>query len=197
MYCSSCGHPNSEGTKFCESCGQPLSAGTPPSNVPAKAKPALSKGYRIAAPGASVAVLCFFLPWILVSCGGQQVASFSGWQLAAGTTVGAGFGSQQVPGKPVLFLVLLTGLAILALAYFAWQRGRVTKVDGGALIGLGGIPLLVLLMEFAGTQNNAAQQGIQIEFQIGFWGVVLGYIAAIVGGVLDLKDQPQGSAPPH
>jgi len=158
--------------------------------VPAKApKPALSKGYKTASPGAPVAALCLFLPWILVSCSGQKVASLSGWQLAAGTTVGAGFGAQQVPGTPVLFLVLLAGLAILALAYFARQRGRVAKVDGSALIGLGGIPLLVLLMQFGGTQSDAARQGIDVEFQIGFWGVVLGYIAAIVGGVLAFKDQ--------
>ena len=151
----------------------------------------LSKGYKVASPGAGVAVLCFFLPWILVSCGGQGV-TLSGWELAAGTTVGVGFSAQQVPGEPILFLVLLAGLGVLALAYFALQRGYLTKLDGLGPIGLGALPLLVLFIQFSGTREQAAQQGFVVEYQYGLWGVVLGYIATIVGGVMNMRDQQGG-----
>lgn len=152
----------------------------------------LSKGYKVSSSGAGVAVLCFFLPWIRVSCGGQSVATLSGWELAAGTTVGAGFSAQQVPGEPILFLVLLAGLGVLALAYFSLQRGYLTKLDGLGPIGLGVLALLVLFIQFSGARERAAQQGFVVEYQYGFWGVVLGYIATIVGGVMNMRDQQGG-----
>lgn len=149
----------------------------------------LPKGHKVASPAATIAILCFFLPWILVSCSGQPIKSFSGWELAAGTSMAIGFGqAQEIPGNPILFLVLLAGLGVLALAYFALQRGAATKLDGWGLIGLGALPLLVLLPQLGG-QNEAAQQGIQIDYQYGLWGVILGYIAVIVGGVLNLKEK--------
>jgi hypothetical protein len=33
-----------------------------------------------------VIILCFFLPWVSVSCQGQPIVTFSGFQLAKGTT---------------------------------------------------------------------------------------------------------------
>lgn len=148
---------------------------------------ALSKGHKVASPGAAVAVVCFFLPWILVSCGGQSVGSFSGWELAAGTTVRAGFSQQNVPGSPLLFLVLLAGLAALAVVYYAWKRGNATPTDSYALIGLGALPLVILFLQFSQSQSQAAQLGMKVDFQIGLWGVILGYIAVIVGGAIDLQ----------
>ena len=149
----------------------------------------LSTGKKIAAPGAGLAILCFFLPWVLASCGDQPLGSFSGWQLAAGTFVGSGENVQPVPGRPVLFLVPLAGLVVIALAFFAWQRGGFTKMDGAALIGSGTLPLIVLFWQLTRAQQEAAQQGVTVAYQYGLWGVVLGYITVIVGGVLDMLTQ--------
>jgi hypothetical protein len=148
----------------------------------------LSRGYKVSSSGAGLAVLCFFLPWIRVSCAGQSV-DLSGWQLAAGTTVGSGFGAQRVPGEPILFLVLLAGLGVLALAYFSLQRGYLTELDGLGVIGLGALPLLVLFIKFSGTHEQPPQLGFVVEYRYGLWGVILGYIAVIVGGVMNMRDQ--------
>lgn len=146
-----------------------------------------SKGHKVGSAGAALAIVCFFLPWMLASCGGQT-ASFNGWQLAAGTTMG-GYYAQQVPGKAVLFLVLLAALAVIALAYLAWRRGHLTQIDGYGPIGLGGLALLILLITFSGAKGQAAQQGVDIEYQYGLWGVVIGYIGTIIGGVLNLREK--------
>lgn len=82
----------------------------------------LTGGNKIVGTGASVAVICFFLPWVLVSCGGQPVASISGWQLAAGGSISTGWGSQPIPSSPMLFLVLLAALASLAAVYLAYKQ---------------------------------------------------------------------------
>ena len=153
-----------------------------------------SKGYKIGSSGAALAILCFFLPWVLVSCGGQQV-KMSGWQLAAGTTIGEGYFAQRIPGKPVLFLVLLAGFGVFALAYLTYKRGTLTPMDGYGPIGLGVLPLVILLAEFSGSKGQAAQQGVYFEYQFGLWGVVVGYIAVIVGGIFNLKELTKWGPP--
>ncbi|MBV6396883.1 MAG: hypothetical protein HFACDABA_02485 [Anaerolineales bacterium] len=147
-----------------------------------------SKGHKVGSSGAALAILCFFLPWIMVSCGGQTT-KVSGWELAAGKTIGQGFYAQQMEGKPILFLALLAAFGVLYLAYAAFKRGSlVPTMDGYGLIALGGLPLLILLIQFSGAKDQAAQQGIYLEYQVGLWGVVIGYIAAIAGGVLNLRE---------
>jgi len=147
-----------------------------------------SKGHKVGSSGAALAILCFFMPWLLVSCSGQS-AKLSGWELAAGTTVGSGFAAQQIPGKPVLFLVLLSAFGVIALAYFAYKRVSLTPIlDGYGLIGLGAFALLIMFISFSGAKEQGAQQGIYVDFEFGLWGAVIGYLAAIVGGVLNLRE---------
>jgi len=147
-----------------------------------------SKGHKVGSSGAALAILCFFMPWLLVSCGGQT-AKVSGWDLAAGTTVGAGFSAQQIPGKPILFLVLLAAVGVIALAYLAYKRGTLMpKMDGYGLIGLGALALLILFISFSGAKEQGAQQGIYVDIEFGLWGAVIGYLGAIVGGVLNLRE---------
>ncbi len=147
-----------------------------------------SKGHKVGSSGAALAILCFFLPWMMVSCGGQ-ITEVNGWDLASGTVVGSGFAAQQIEGQPILYLVLLAAFGVLALAYFAFKRGSLTPVmDGYGLIALGAVPLLILFFQFSGVKDQAAQQGVYIEYQFGLWGIVIGYIAAIAGGVLNLRE---------
>jgi hypothetical protein len=148
----------------------------------------LSKGSKIIGPAATVALVCFFLPWILVSCGGQPVASFSGWQLAAGGNVQTGFGAQPVEGSPELFLILLAALGCLALVYFVYQRQIAIRTVAYTAIGSAGLSLLILLAKFSGAQSRAAEVGITAQLQYGFWGTVLGNVAVIIGAVLDLME---------
>lgn len=147
-----------------------------------------SKGHKVGSSGAAIAILCFFMPWLLVSCG-NETTKLNGWDLASGTVVGNGFYAQQVEGKPILFLVILAAFGVLALAYFAFKRGVLTPImDGYGLIALGAVPLLILFIQFSGIKDQAAQQGVYIQYQFGLWGVVIGYIVAIAGGVLNLRE---------
>lgn len=160
---------------------------------------ALPKGHKVASPAAAIAMVCFFLPWVLVSCGNQPITSLSGWELAAGTTLEwMGQKLSPIPGRPLLFLVFLAGIGVLALGYLALRRGSVRKLDGWGLIALGGLPLLALLTLLSGQNEavEALQEGsdmmakdlIKVDTQYGLWGVILGYIAVIAGGILNLRE---------
>ncbi|MCL0052359.1 hypothetical protein M1M92_02645 [Peptococcaceae bacterium] len=157
----------------------------------------ISKGYKVSSSGAILAIFCFFMPWFLVSCEGQLIANMSGWELAAGTTVGKGYFVLEVPGEPVLFLVLLAGIAVFLLGYFAYKRGMIKPLDGYGLIGLGVLPLLILFIYLFKFKEQVIEEGLQLECQfgswglvLGFWGVILGYIAVIIGGILNLIKKP-------
>jgi len=155
----------------------------------------LPKGNRIIGPAAAIALVCFFLPWVLVSCGGQPMASFSGWQLAAGGNIQTGFGTQPIEGSPVLFLVLLAAIGCLALVYFGYQRQIVTRTGAYIATGLAGASLLILLAKFSGAQSQATQPGVTVKLQYGLWGTVLANVAIIIGAVLDLREEGSQTGP--
>ena len=107
-----------------------------------------SNGHKISASFAGLAILLFFLPWILVSCNGEEIAKPSGWQLAAGYTIDMGFSSEKIDGEPILFLVIISALAVLGLAYLAFKRGKLTKVDGFGVMGLGILSIIIMIISF-------------------------------------------------
>jgi hypothetical protein len=97
----------------------------------------LSNGYKVSSSSAALAIVCFFLPWVMVSCSGQPLLSLSGWDLAAGKTLETGFGSEKMPGEPLMFLALLPGLAVFGLAYLTSVRGKLSFFDKVGLVVLG------------------------------------------------------------
>lgn len=159
----------------------------PPQSQP-YLRPGVSTGYKISMPGALAAIIFFFFPWVLSSCGGIE-AEQSGWDLAFGSTVDYGLfgGVQKIPGKPIFFLILAAAFLILLLAYLAYQRGMTKPlIDGIGLIILGILPIIILFLAFVGMQDEAAQYNVNVEYKFGLWAVGLGYLAVIAGGMLNL-----------
>src|SRR5688500_15220257 len=82
----------------------------------------MSRGNIIIGPAAVIAFVCFFLPWVTSSCRGQEVATLSGRELAAGTTVevrpvsNAPLGqTQEIEPQRRLFAIPIAAVACLAL----------------------------------------------------------------------------------
>ncbi len=142
-------------------------------------------GYKFASPGAIAVIVCFFLPWVFVSCYGQPIAEFSGFELAAGPEIPGAFGTEQGEPAPILLTLPALGLLVLALAFWAARRRVTNWLDkiGVLLIGLG--PLLLLILGLFGSteRQELAQEGIFIEYRIGVWGTLLGLLLIGVGGV--------------
>ena len=146
----------------------------------------LSKGNKISGSGAIIAFLCFFMPWVLVSCNDQPVATFNGWQLTFGGTVQTSFGPEPVSNSPILLLVLLAAVGTLALIYLVYRNRYTTRWPSRVMIGLATLSLLVMGLVFIGSKSQSAPQSgvnLQVQLQYGFWGVVLANIAIIVGAL--------------
>ena len=158
-----------------------------------------AKGYKIASPAAALIIVCFFLPWVMVSCSGQQLAEFSGWELATGPEINTGFGVERADATPTAFLIPLFAIAILVLAWRSSQKQHLSGVDRYGLIVLGALPLILMWIQFLGAQSEAASQGFRMESRIGWWGTVIGLLGIAAGGAINWKggtlDWPKSGAP--
>ena len=141
----------------------------------------LSSGYKIASPGLVVSLICFFLPWVLQSCGDQPMQPYSGLQLAMGN----GGGEDGYNGNP---FVLLTLVAIFVISFFAIRSSRrasLTARDGYGVLGTSVLVLFYLLQQFL----TAPAEGVNREVLPGLWGYVLGWLLVLIGGVVNIVER--------
>jgi len=160
----------------------------------------ISMGHKIGAAGASLALICFFLPWIVLSyfLYDATLAALSGWQLASGltnATIGGGGDWRILPGQPILFVVPLVAIGALVAAFLAWQRTFLNKLtDGFGLIAGGALSLVVVLIVLNSSLNSPIQGAglgaLRFDTSLGLFGVALGNLAIIAGGVLNLRSSP-------
>ncbi len=140
----------------------------------------LSNGYKVASPGAAVAIVCFFLPWVLQSCGSAPAQEYSGWQLALGSAAPG----EKYNGNFLVFLILIFAIIVLALAVMAMRRAHATLGDGLTLIGLAGLVLLFLYQQF----GTPVPEGSTRQILYGLWGEVIGWVLVLLGGILNLVE---------
>jgi hypothetical protein len=136
-------------------------------------------GKKVGGIGGLGMVVCFFLPWVLVSCGGQSIATLSGWDLAAGKEFG--FNRAPMEGDAIFFLVLLCGIAAVTVSWFKGLNLQNSQT-GYALMGAGALALLVFIIKLTTMRNEYAQYNVDVEYQFGFFGVILSSLAVIYGG---------------
>lgn len=144
------------------------------------------KGNKIIGSAGVAALVCFFLPWVTISCQDQMVASLSGWNLAAGGMVETALGPQVIDGTPLLFLVLLGALGCLMVVYRTRQGWLAMRKAAFMALGFAGVSLLILFAKFFGAQgqiSREAEMDVQIHLQYGLWGTLLSNGAIIAGAV--------------
>ena len=125
-----------------------------------------------------IALICFFLPFMNVSCQGQKIATLTGIQLVTGTTIQQPelpslFGGkkqvqkpEKVAGEPLAILVLLSAVVGLGLSFLKGRKSSIAP----AIIGVAGLILLLLLKAELDNDILSEGQGIlQLEYGIGFW----------------------------
>lgn len=160
--------------------------------------------YNLARGAKLLALLCFFLPWVTVSCAGQELASMSGYELAAGsvTVTNPVSGARETPpgaGERDLPVIVAACLILVGLgATFALARGLGALVGAACAAGaavLIGFTVLVRLpgklregtggdVGGPGLDQQQIAEMIRIENAPGFWLTLAALIAAIVLNLL-------------
>jgi hypothetical protein len=116
--------------------------------------------------------LCFLFPFVTISCQGQKVASFTGIQLAMGTTTQQPqlFGRPQrkqvdpEPGASVAGLCVIVGLGLSCFALLDF------RTQAGSAIA-GGVGAVALLFMRAGMDDQIAKraQGMAlVSYELAF-----------------------------
>jgi lysylphosphatidylglycerol synthetase-like protein (DUF2156 family) len=101
--CTNCGAALEPGATICSSCGTPVAAAPGVAASESAAPAAAGAGMptstlmNLARGAKVVALLCFVLPWVTISCAGQPLASITGLQLATGNVQPIG---ANAPGAP-------------------------------------------------------------------------------------------------
>jgi hypothetical protein len=178
MYCSNCGFNNKEDAKFCENCGfQLISSTTTPVTNPSDT-PTKSSWRKWSSIGAAIVVICFFLPWVSVSCAGRQVVSLTGGEIATGSY-------SEVQAYPAVFLLPLIG----AIGFIAINGKRESSIISIIVGGLGCVGLLILMSSIGSMKNQTSSGGVlEINYEIGIWGQWVGNIIQIGLGYLSRNE---------
>ncbi len=161
--------------------------------------------FNLARGAKGVALLLFLLPWVTVSCGGQELVSMSGMDLATGSVTvrnpitgatgmppGAGRGGD-------IFVIAAAALILAALALsFILRRSQAALMAmAGAAIAIALLCYTVLIRIPGELRNRPAGEGggdaaalgmnaqqfaelIRIEIAAGFWLTLAALAAAIV-----------------
>ncbi len=155
--------------------------------------------FNLARGAKGVALLLFLLPWVTVSCAGQELATLSGVDLATGSVTIAnpmtgatetppGAGERDIPVIAAALLILLS-----LAATFVLKRGQAALLAaGGASVAAVLISYTVLIKVPARMRESAAAEGapgmnqqeianmISVDVALGFWLTLAALIAAIV-----------------
>jgi hypothetical protein len=134
-------------------------------------------------------VILFFFPWLTLSCGGQAVGQFSGFQLASGNLgINQTNSAYQYNGNvnnyngdAKLFVIPLAGVVAL-VALNVSQTFQKRWYMGIGVIGI--LLQIYYYLDLQGQVRNAANQGavVIITYEIGWWLTVLAFVAIIFLG---------------
>lgn len=126
-----------------------------------------------------VTTLCFLFPFVTVSCNGQKVATFSGVQLATGTTVEQPqvFGPPQkksVGAEPLATVAGLCALAGLVLSFLGIRLAIAPAISGS----VGALLLLLLQSKLNSDMTKQAQGMFRLDWEAGYVLSLVFFIAA-------------------
>jgi hypothetical protein len=201
MYCIHCGHPNVETNKFCEKCGKPIAHQvSQPSQRVTLANLNGNWIKRTPSIGSLIVIVCFFLPWVLVSCsvGGSNDTGIraTGYEIASGdysamdsiNQFGQLFGSNtpataDETAYPILGVIPLLGMLGL-ITLNGKTSGSVIAIVSG-LLGIGGMIFFTISATSYG--NELALTGLQLKFQGGYWGTWIGFLWQTLIAIMTVK----------
>jgi Na+/H+ antiporter NhaC len=148
----------------------------------------------ISSSAALVVLVLFFLPWIAVSCGNQEIATVTGYELATGTEIDLGVGVEEREADSTFFVVPLAAVIVIGLVLVS-SIGRMTgSVAAAGEIAAATIGLILLAFKWLEARREAAESipdtfDFSFSPEIGLWAVVLGLVLIIVGATISLFDR--------
>lgn len=158
----------------------------------------LEKSRGLSAGLFMLVLLALLLPFARVTCSGQEVARFTGYELAFGKSIStpsvSAFDSshEQRKVEPNVFAILILAAAI------AGGLMCLTAARGGAIARLvasgAGLLLLIMLQSSLSQQMTREARGVlRLEMQAGYPLAIVAFLAATILNVLTLVLRPSAA----
>lgn len=122
-----------------------------------------------------LALLCFFLPFVSVSCGGGKVMTLSGADLVVGRA--ADRNDKKIDPEPMAIFCVIAGAAGLIASC---RKGQPASTAAAALGGLAAVLLLLLKEKLNDEVRRKGDGVIRLEFEPGYWLSLGGYLGAAI-----------------
>ncbi len=139
-------------------------------------------------------LICFFLPFMNLSCENRELISLTGVQVATGTTIQTpSFLGQQLPQKipaePLASLALVSACVGLGTSFL---RSNKNTIIPAAVGGIGAVLLLVIKAKVDDAILKQGQGIIKVNYGLGFWlSFLLFGTAAILNGWIFYQNKKQ------
>lgn len=155
---------------------------------------------NLATAGGVLVIICFFLPWMMVSCSFDTSAGIevSGYDLSQGAkdlsemASYASFFYYEASGYESMFSLFQFAILAIPICVVVGLILLFKPSRGGALFF--GVVALIILLAFSVWLSNAKSElmmdGIVVNYRIGYWGTWLGLILLIYGS-LQLPSTPR------
>jgi ribosomal protein L40E len=130
-------------------------------------------------------VIFFLLPFVTISCQGQDVASLSGLNLVTGTKIE----TEKISPNPVAIIILLTAFFGVFLGLGIWKHKKITIIS--AITGAAGF-LLTLILKFLIDNEVKSGPGFGTSYDAGFYLILMSFAgaAALNAYILNLEGDP-------
>jgi glucan phosphoethanolaminetransferase (alkaline phosphatase superfamily) len=130
--------------------------------------------------GAMIALICFFLPWVKISCG-RSTKSFSGPDIGG-----------------IFWLVLIAALVMVIAFFYFRRKNQPEKSKYVAIIGsiMALLAIIVRYISLVYGQNGiwvkAGTKAVRFKVQMGAIGTIFGLILVITGAVfIETHNKPK------
>ena len=147
-----------------------------------------------------VVLIAFFLPFFLVKCGGQTLASINGVTLCVGTEVGpkgntSSAKSETITPKAFAIIGLLAAIGGIVVAFVKFNKQMLVQL---IIASLGLLSLLILNfnMKFAAGNMSSSKQMITVEMGVGYYLAFLGFMAIVIYCAIALKGEKSKQSAP-
>ena len=164
-----------------------MSSTTPSMAVTLPDKKSRLSGNTFAIPGAILALVCFFLPWLVYLANGSAFLILTGRETVSETPITTGAGAELFRPSMVGYLVPAVGVIALALVLLSWRRGYVTEWDGFTLTGSGIVAIALVWLRFTNAQELVAAAGAVLQYGYGLIIAFLALLALIIAGILYIR----------
>jgi hypothetical protein len=154
-------------------------------------------GSKIVSIAATLALIGFFLPWVLVSCNGQPMVTMTGYQITTGGRIPTTYGlSDPLPAVPILIGTLGASALVLLLFithYIIRRLGIIISIFQVVLGFLGAGSMILAWKKFLALYAGEGEYffmpvSMTVQSLYGAWITTIGIAGIIIGGILSIAD---------